>query len=97
VPRNYGDAGNIRELGKLIERRYGFTEHEVTAKDIPRFVKQDDSEKSLLLDDIEKQHIEYVMDLYNVNQSRSAEALGIVVNTLKSKLDKYGMKREEFL
>jgi len=94
---NYGYPGNIRELENLIERLYVFTEGEVSAKDIPQFVKQNDNEKSLSLDDTEKQHIEYVMDLYNGNQSRSAEALGIVVNTLKSKLDKYGLVREDFL
>ena len=94
---NYGYPGNIRELENLIERLYVFTEGEVSPEDIPRFVKQNDNEKSLSLDDVEKHHIKYVMDLYNGNQSRSAEALGIVVNTLKNKLDKYGLVREDFI
>ncbi|SMO38609.1 RNA repair transcriptional activator RtcR family protein [Fodinibius sediminis] len=94
---NYGYPGNIRELENLIERLYVFTEDEVTENDIPRFVKENDNEKSLLLDDIEKGHIKYVMDLYNGNQSRSADAMGIVVNTLKSKMEKYGLVREDFL
>lgn len=94
---NYGYPGNIRELENLIERLYVFNEEEIGAKDIPRFVRQNDSEKSLSLEAMEKQHIEYVMDLYNGNQSQSAEALGIVVNTLKSKMDKYGLDRKDYL
>lgn len=94
---NYGYPGNIRELENLIERLYVFTEDEVTENNIPQFVKENDNEKSLLLEDIEKHHIRYVMDLYNGNQSKSAEALGIVVNTLKNKMDKYGLTREDFM
>lgn len=93
---NYGYPGNIRELENLIERLYVFNEGEVTAQDIPRFVKQNDNQKSLLLEDVEKQHIKFVMELYNGNQTRSAEALGIVLNTLKSKMEKYGLQREDF-
>ncbi len=95
--RGYGWPGNIRELENLIERLYVFSENKVTAEDIPRFVKENDSEKSLLLEDIEKRHIDYVMSLYNGNQTHSAEAMGIALNTLKNKMDKYGLDRETYL
>src|SRR5699024_6838088 len=94
---NYGYPGNIRELENLIERLYVFTEGEVSAKDIPQFVKQNDNEKSLSLDDTEKQHIEYVMELYNGNQSRSTEVLCIVENYLRRKLDTYRYVRVSIL
>ncbi|NGP89691.1 RNA repair transcriptional activator RtcR family protein [Fodinibius halophilus] len=94
---NYGYPGNIRELENLIERLYVFAEEEVMANDIPNFIKKNDNKKSLSLADLEKRHIEYVMDLYNGNQSKSAEALGIVVNTLKNKMEKYGLKRQDFV
>lgn len=93
---NYGWPGNVRELENLIERLYVFSENEVTVNDIPMFIRRNDNEKSLSLDDVEKQHIEYVMNLYDGNQSRSAEAMGIVVNTLKNKMDKYGIDRKSF-
>ncbi|PAU95381.1 Fis family transcriptional regulator [Aliifodinibius salipaludis] len=94
---NYGWAGNIRELENLIERLYVFSDKEVTVEDIPSFVKENNSEKSLLLDDIEKRHIDYVMTLYDGNQTRSAEAMGIALNTLKNKMDKYGLDRQNYL
>lgn len=94
---NYGYPGNIRELENLIERLYVFNEDEVKAEDIPQIIQQNDNEKSLLLEDMEKQHIGYVMELYNGNQSRSADAMGIVVNTLKNKMEKYELKREDFV
>lgn len=93
---NYGYPGNIRELENLIERLYVFHEDGVEVDDIPRFVQQNDNEKSLLLEDIEKQHIMYVMGLYNGNQSQSAAAMGIALNTLKNKMEKYGFERGEF-
>jgi transcriptional regulator with PAS, ATPase and Fis domain len=94
---NYGYPGNIRELENLIERLYVFNEEEVKVENIPRFVKQNDNEKSLLLKDVEKHHIKYVMDLYNGNQTQVAKALGIVLNTLKNKMEKYGLKRKSFM
>lgn len=93
---NYGYPGNIRELENLIERLYVFTDEKVTAEAIPRFVKENDSEKSLTLEGAEKRHIKYVMDLFDGNQNRSAEALGIAYNTLKNKMDKLGLERKDF-
>ena len=92
----YGYPGNIRELENLIERLYVFTEGKVLVNDIPRFIKQNDNEKSLLLEDVEKRHIKYVLEIYNGNQTKTAESLGIVINTLKNKMDKYGINREDF-
>ena len=94
---NYGYPGNIRELENLVERLYVFSENKVNVEDLPRFVKNNDSEKSLLLEDMEKRHIDYVMDLYNGNQTQSAEAMGIALNTLKNKMDKYGLDRKDYL
>jgi len=94
----YGYPGNIRELENIIERLYVFTEvdEEVQADDIPSFIKQNNNTKSLLLNDLEKRHIKYVMNIYNGNQTQSAKAMGIALNTLKNKMRDYGISKEEF-
>lgn len=71
-------------------------DEEVQADDIPSFIKQNDNTKSLLLDDLEKRHIKYVMNIYNGNQTQSARAMGIALNTLKNKMRDYGISKEEF-
>ena len=47
------------------------------------------------LGDIERAHIFAALERHDWNQVRSAEALGIHRNTLRNKIQEYGLKRDE--
>jgi len=93
--------GNVRELENLIERAIVTSDNcqELTLKNFKELVDKvekrseqsitlvDDS--SLLLSEVEKRHIEKVLQLFKGNKSRAAEALGISVRTLRNKLNEY--------
>lgn len=91
VLMSYSFPGNIRELENLITRLYIFTdEHlEVNFNLLPNRIKTQKNDHSLLWHDIEKQHIQKVLQLFKGNQRQSAIALGYTINTLKNKLKKY--------
>ncbi|BDS10373.1 helix-turn-helix domain-containing protein [Aureispira anguillae] len=46
---------------------------------------------------MEQQHIRRVLEQYHYNLSQTAKALGIVLNTLKKKMDIYGIERKKKL
>lgn len=84
---NYSFPGNIRELENLVEGFYVFVKGTITKEDIPLKVKVPTiTGNSLLLKDIEKKHIEYVLQKTNNNFTQASKILGIALNTLKNKL-----------
>ncbi len=94
---HYTYPGNVRELENIIESLYVFHEDEITEQDLPGKVKHVPEEKSLLWKDLEKAHIKKVLQLFNGNQKQTKEAIGYgSINTLKSKLEEYGINAEEF-
>jgi DNA-binding NtrC family response regulator len=85
-------SGNVRELENAVERAMVVAqEPELREPDFAFKVTSNGNGKSL--DDIEKAHIKRVLEQYNWNQTRAAEALGIDRVTLHHKLKKYGWSR----
>jgi two-component system NtrC family response regulator len=48
--------------------------------------------QSFALDDMERQHIEKVLKMFDFNRKLTAEALGISQKTLYLKIKEYGIK-----
>ena len=69
---------------------YTFCEKEINVSDLPKRVSESKS-FSLSLEDSERQHISKVFQLKNGNQSETASSLGVSRDTLRRKLQKYGI------
>jgi len=88
----YPFPGNIRELENVIERLYALSAGQgITLNDLPQRILNPDTAHSLLLKDVEKQHLERVLQMNDFNQRKTARDVGIAVNTLRSKIERYGI------
>ena len=93
----YGWPGNVRELGRTLRNAL------VMARDViePADLQTDWEilwDRGLAsLEEVEAGHIRRVLHATSGNQGRAAEILGVVPNTLKAKMDRYGIRREDFV
>jgi len=93
----YDWPGNVRELENAVERALVIgREPEVQPSDFP-FQLHPTSEPrgGLSLEDVERVHIERVLEETGWNLSRAARVLEIDRTTLYSKLKRYGLRRQE--
>ncbi|MFC1551520.1 sigma-54-dependent transcriptional regulator [Candidatus Latescibacterota bacterium] len=99
---NYNWPGNVRELEHLIKRAVALCEdREVDPFEIfkgiscitPEFFSE--NQQLQQLNEVEKKHIEQMLEKFRYNKSRTALALGIDRKTLRSKIRKYGLYRKE--
>jgi DNA-binding NtrC family response regulator len=93
---SYNWPGNVRELENAIERAMVVGKKpEITVEDLPLHLngKIRSSDNLLKLDDIEKHHIEKVLEESGGNITQAASLLGIDRVTLYNKIKKYGIKR----
>jgi DNA-binding NtrC family response regulator len=88
----FGFPGNVRELENMIERAIVVGNgKKITLRDLP-------IEKSMVissvesLDELERMHIQQILNKYNWNISRTAKALKVDRVTLYNKISKYGLK-----
>ncbi len=97
---SYGWPGNVRELENVIERGVVLTRTDVIYRgDLPYFglaasgTNAHTNPASLSLKDLEKEHIERVLDETDWNFNKTADILGIHRNTLRLKMREYGIER----
>lgn len=87
--------GNVRELENMIERAIVIGNgKKITLRDLPieKAVVTNSVES---LDELERIHIQHILDKYDWNISRSAKALKVDRVTLYNKIAKYGLKPAE--
>jgi DNA-binding NtrC family response regulator len=92
-------TGNVRQLRTTMERAVLESHDDVIrASHLPaeltRAVQRAESELSLKLEDLEKQHIQRVLTLSKGHLGETAELLGIHRNTLRRKLQQYDIAVE---
>lgn len=94
----YHWPGNVRELRNVMERGTILSENGViTAQALPREIAEQEPTSTtnssfLSLRDIEKRHIQQVMEHAAGNRSQAADLLGISRKTLYRKLKEYGLE-----
>jgi len=102
---NYSFTGNIRELEHIIERAIIFADSDFIRPDdlnLPQSYQNgtltpstnisDDNEEILSMEDLEKWHIQKVLNKNHWDRTRTANQLGISPKTLYTKIKKYELK-----
>lgn len=80
----YPFRGNVRELEALVENLYALYDEVTHIEDLPAKMRETHEEiASMNLEIVKKKHIEKVLQYFQGNLTKAAEALGIAVNTLK--------------
>lgn len=98
--------GNIRQIESILSRLYIFYGHEgkpitkaiLEAELADQIAMEEHANTSFLLRDVEKDLIERALKAFDYNNTKVCEAIGYgSVNTLKKKIDEYGIeKRKKF-
>ena len=92
--RAYDWPGNVRELENIVQRTVVMTDRSlIRAADLPGFMRftaphRERSHRSLA--EVEREHIQNVLDSVGGNKSRAADILGIDRKTLRQKLREGG-------
>ncbi len=89
----YDWPGNVRELEHVIEGAIILSTYQVIeAKDLHLYDRQIEiPSNSFKIEDLEKEHIEKVLNMFNGNRKKTAEALGISEKGLYLKIKEYGI------
>ncbi|MBN2543446.1 sigma-54-dependent Fis family transcriptional regulator [bacterium] len=91
---NYSWPGNVRELENSIERAVVLTQTNLITMDNIGYTEGAGFEKPVTLEEVEKKHIEYVLNQTGWMLNEAADMLGIHRNTMRMKIEKYGLKRK---
>ncbi len=92
----YDWHGNVRELEHVIEGAVILSPNqEIGVKDLHLADNQIESTPtSIAIEDVERQHIEKVLKMFNGNRKKTSEALGISEKGLYLKIKEYGIKTD---
>ncbi len=92
----YDWPGNVRELENAVERALVISRNpEIQPADFPFQLHPAEHHEARSLDDVERLHIERVLEETGWNLSRAARILEIDRTTLYNKLRRYGFKRND--
>jgi DNA-binding NtrC family response regulator len=95
--KEYDWPGNVRELANIVERAVILSSGDfITAADIPMGKRNRDKFQALPLKQVEKIHIEKVLQLTKGNKTQAAEILGVSLRNLYRKLDLYNLAESDF-
>jgi DNA-binding NtrC family response regulator len=89
---NYTYPGNIRELENLISRLYVFNDERVRAEVLPQRIFQAPVDQPMHWEYVEREHIKKVLKHFGGNKRQTALAIGWAINTLVSKMERYGLE-----
>ncbi|MBI5676425.1 MAG: sigma-54-dependent Fis family transcriptional regulator [Nitrospirae bacterium] len=100
---DYDWPGNVRELRNVLERAFILQKGDVLRpsellttiipqKAAQRTETESDDETIYTFEEMEKKHIKKALEKLSGNYTRTAEALGISLSTLKRKIMEYGLK-----
>jgi two-component system NtrC family response regulator len=93
ILKKHSWKGNIRELRNVIERAMILCDGELRPEFLPlEFTYQENSQNSLELAEVEKQHIKKVLTITKGNKAESAKILDIGLNTLYRKIESYNLQ-----
>ncbi len=88
--------GNVRELENVIEEAAILTtESFIRLQDLPSYIRESGNSESPLLmslSEMEKRHIQTVLQQCGNNRTRAAEVLGISRRALLRRIEKFGMR-----
>lgn len=107
--KQYPWPGNVRELKNVIERSMLLHGSDLKPSELIEFISPaadtddaagvesppDDPDRHKTLEQMEKEHIQRVLDAHVFNYTRSAKTLGISLSTLKRKVKQYGLRKSE--
>lgn len=97
---NYNWPGNVRELENTLMQAVVLANSDILSKEDILLRNSDPSDKDvnfspeLSLAEVEKIHIERVLNFYSWNKKKAAKTLGISLPTLYSKIENYGIKNK---
>ncbi len=93
----YDWPGNVRELENVIERAVVITKGRmILPQDLPLTFRREEKfrpSSSMQLREVEREHIQRVLESNNWNISKSAKILGIDRNTLSSKIKRFHIEK----
>ena len=94
--KNHEWLGNIRELENTLMNAVLLAKDNVLEKEYFNFIRcnnpQSPSQNIISLAEVEKKHIEYILDHVKWNKSQASKILGITKTTLYNKIAQYDLK-----